>query len=194
MPATGSLRAVRQPRQPGIMFPELADPVDAHLDRFLIQHAVAARGALPYPRPAQFGGEHRRIGTGMPQLFAGEAGQVLLGHEPRVTADGRNRGSRVAKFLGRGRHKPPPACWTGSSVVTAASHLNGLGIHEPGRDGPQSISPIGHHSPAWRQAAEQPAPYRFLTGPSAGAIWDEAGWCRPASLLKIKIITPNGPW
>jgi hypothetical protein len=70
------------------LFPELADPVDAHLDRFGVEDAVAAFGALPYPCPAQFGGEHRRVGTGMTRFIAGEAGQVPVGHEPRTAADG----------------------------------------------------------------------------------------------------------
>jgi hypothetical protein len=83
------------------LFPELADAVDAHLDRFLVEHAVAALGTPPYASPAQFGGKHRRVGTGMTQFIAGEAGQVHVGHEPRTTADGRNRGSPDAKLLGR---------------------------------------------------------------------------------------------
>jgi hypothetical protein len=33
------------------------------LDRFHVEHAVAAFGALSYPCPAQFGGKHRRVGT-----------------------------------------------------------------------------------------------------------------------------------
>jgi hypothetical protein len=96
------LPAGEQARQPGIFFPELADPVDAYLDRFRVQHAVAALGTLPYPCPAQLGGEHRRVGAGMTQFIAGKAGQVPVRHEPRTTADGRNRGSQDTKFSGRG--------------------------------------------------------------------------------------------
>jgi hypothetical protein len=70
------------------LLPQFADPVDAHVDRFLVEDAVAALGTLPYPCPAQFGGEHRRVGTGMTQLIAGKPGQVPVGHEPRTTVDG----------------------------------------------------------------------------------------------------------
>jgi hypothetical protein len=70
------------------LLPQFADPVNAHLDRFLVEDAVAALGTLPYPCPAQFGGERCRVGTGMTQFIAGEADQVPVGHEPRTAADG----------------------------------------------------------------------------------------------------------
>jgi hypothetical protein len=84
------------------LFPELADPVDANLDRFLVEDAVAAFVPLPYPCPAQFGGEYPRVGTGMTQFIGVELVQVHVGHEPRTAADGRYGGCQDAKFFGRG--------------------------------------------------------------------------------------------
>jgi hypothetical protein len=55
------------------------------MDHFRVEDAVAALGAFPYPGPAQFGGEHRRVGPGMTQFIAG---QVPVGHEPRTATDG----------------------------------------------------------------------------------------------------------
>jgi hypothetical protein len=95
-------RDLRQACQPGILFPELADPVDAHLDRFLIEDTVAALIPLPYPCPAQFGGEYPRVGTGMTQFIGAQLVQVHVGHEPRTTANGRYGGSQETKLLGRG--------------------------------------------------------------------------------------------
>jgi hypothetical protein len=109
------------------LFPELADPVGAHLDRFLVEHAVAALGALPCACPAQFGGEYPRVGTGMTQFIAVELVQVHVGHEPRTTADGRYRGSQDAKFFGRGRHQAAARLLNRIVDVTAASQLEGPG-------------------------------------------------------------------
>jgi len=94
------VRQARQARQPGVLLPQLADPVGAHPDRFRVEYAVAAPGTLPDARPAQFGGEHRRVGTGMTQLIADEFVQVRVGHEPRTTAHGRNHGSQHTKRNG----------------------------------------------------------------------------------------------
>ncbi len=80
--------------------PEFAHPVYAHLDRFPVEHAVAAGDALP-----RAGGT--RLGRGDRRLRA-EAGQVVIGHEPRMAMDRRVRCAAGAEFPGRPWTSPGP--------------------------------------------------------------------------------------
>ena len=85
-----------------ISFPELADPVSAHLDRFRVEHAVAARDGFPDACRAQFRGEEHVIVTDMVHLSLSKAGQVLVEHESRAAADGGNRRTKGVQPEGCG--------------------------------------------------------------------------------------------
>jgi hypothetical protein len=63
----------------------------------------------------------------MTQLITVELSQVLIGHEPRTTADG-NRGSHETKLTGRRQHQAAPRHLNWIMNVTAASHLRQLGM------------------------------------------------------------------